>query len=335
MKKKYKNTISIIIILVISSLVNVFLTNTMYCSPDPPAAINNVDYSVYVYDSADSIPLISAKVILKKGGITGAYMFTNSSGKAYIRNIVPGKYILDVSFKEYHEFSDTVLIDDEHTSIAVGLKTEIGETVTQPITVTAYRILDVSSIQVNTGYQLFDVETSHTSPTIRMSDLVQENVLGAVKAPTGEVHIRGMHGEFTYYLNDIPVPLGVFGGMNEIVDTKAIERMTMLTGGFPAEYGGQMAAILDIQTIVPSGHTHVDFSTYAGSYLVFNGTKPFSPGNEVPVGASSSVPGDTLGGRVGPFRAINTNGQTLSTQRPHRAVGLFCFRIEAGDRPPR
>ncbi|MGA2297768.1 MAG: TonB-dependent receptor [FCB group bacterium] len=323
MEKKYKNTSSIIIILLLSSVINLFLTDKLYCVPDPPVPPSNVDYSVYVFDTADSTPILSAKVVLKKDGVTGAYMFTNASGKVFVRNVVPGKYILNVSFKEYKDFSDTVVIDNEHSSTSIGLITTIGETKTEPITVTAYRILDISSIQVNTGYQLFDVETNHSSPTIRMSDLLQENVLGAAKAPTGEIHIRGMHGELTYYLDDIPVPLGVFGGLNEIVDTKAIERMTMVTGGFPAEYGGQMAAIMDIQTIVPSGHSHIDFSTYAGSYFVLNGTKPFSPGNQVPAGASSSIIGDTLGGRVGPFRAINSNGQTLSLSNHIGQLGYF------------
>jgi len=62
--------------------------------------------------------------------------------------------------------------------------------------------------------------------------------MGAARAPTGEVHIRGHHGEFTYYVDGIPVPLGVFGGLNEVVDPKAIDRATFITGGFAAEYGG-------------------------------------------------------------------------------------------------
>src|SRR5438270_526443 len=82
-------------------------------------------------------------------------------------------------------------------------------------------------------------QTYHAAPTARISQLVQENVLGAVRAPTGEVHIRGQHGELTYYIDGAPIPLGVFGGLNEVVDPKVIEQSTFLTGGFPAEYGGQ------------------------------------------------------------------------------------------------
>ena len=45
----------------------------------------------------------------------------------------------------------------------------------------------------------------------------------------------------------------MFGGLNEVVDPKVIDRATFITGGFPAEYGGQMAAIIDLNNRVPTG----------------------------------------------------------------------------------
>src|ERR1035438_10914772 len=87
----------------------------------------------------------------------------------------------------------------------------------------------------------------------------------AAKAPTGEVHIRGQHGEFSYLIDGIPVPLGVFGGLNEIVDPKVISKVSFLTAGFPAEFGGQITGLMDVQTRIPSGKFHFDLSTYGGS----------------------------------------------------------------------
>jgi len=92
---------------------------------------------------------------------------------------------------------------------------------------------------------------------------------------------------------------------------------------FPAEYGGQMSAVIDLNNRVPTGAFHLDASTYAGSYLVFNGTRPFSPGKELQSGPSSSVPSDTLGGRVGPFRALNSNGQSLSASDHIGKLGFY------------
>ena len=132
--------------------------------------------------------------------------------------------------------------------------------------------------------------------------LVQENLAGTAKAPTGEIHIRGQHGEFTYLIDGIPIPLGVFGGLNEIVDPQVISKVTFYTGGFPAEFGGQIAGLMDIQSRVPPGKFHLDFSTYGGSYL---------------------TSGDSLGNRVGSLKALNTNGQSISLSDHFGKLGIF------------
>jgi hypothetical protein len=52
---------------------------------------------------------------------------------------------------------------------------------------------------------------------------------------------------------------------------------------------------------------------------VFNGAKPFSQGNS----STGVSPGDTLGSRVGPFRALNSNGQQLSFSDHIGNLGYF------------
>jgi hypothetical protein len=258
-------------------------------------------------------------VILRRDGTIFGDKISNPSGMAQFRDLQPGSYGLSAHLVGYHDFEKSIVVDQSHSSDTIGLL-EISQ---QGVDVTGERILNVSSVDLATGNQVFESETYHAPPTARMTNVVQENLAGAAKAPSGEVHIRGQHGEFTYYVDGVPVPLGVFGGLNEVVDPKVIDRATFLSGGFPAEYGGQVAAIVDIQNRVPTGRFHLDASTYAGSYLVFNGTKPFSPGAEVPLGLSGPEPGDTLGGRVGPFRALNSNGQALSLSDHPGNFGYF------------
>ncbi|MHB8336590.1 MAG: TonB-dependent receptor [Ignavibacteriaceae bacterium] len=286
-------------------------------------AIERYSFTVMVYDASLFTPLHLAKVSLRKNGALVAWHFTDASGKMTFRGVGPGWYNLSVSFKEYDDFSDSVLIDQNHSIDSVAMQSSYMVTILNPVVVTGVRSLDVQTIQTKTGDQFFNSETFHAAPTARMTNMIQENVLGAVRSTTGEVHINGQHAEFSYYLDGIQIPLGVFGGLNEVVDPKVVKSINFMTGGFPAEYGGQIAAIMNIQTIVPSGHFHLDFSSYLGSYLVFNGTKPFAPGNEVPFGNSSNVLGDTLGGRVGPLRAINSNGQALSISNHTGSLGYF------------
>ena len=195
-----------------------------------------VHLRVGVYDADGKVPIELARIVLTRNGKFVGEAATNPAGQARFIDIEPGTYVLQVWFVGYRTFSDSVLIDNNHASKEVLLHAT-GNTQSE-VEVTGQRELAVTSINLLTGNQSFESETYHPAPVAQMTNLIQENVMGAARAPTGEVHIRGHHGEFTYYVDGIPVPLGVFGGLNEVVDPKAIDRATFITGGFAAEYGG-------------------------------------------------------------------------------------------------
>jgi len=280
----------------------------------PASDEDRLQFRVSVNDADGNVPIELARVALSKDGKYLANTVTNPAGQARFRDIKAGYYRITAWFVGYDTFVDSVTIDKEHSTYKIILHS-LGTT-EKEVVVVGQRDPSASNINPVTANQVFESETFHAPPTARMTNVIQENLMGAVRAPTGEVHIRGQHGEFTYYVDGIPVPLGVFGGLNEVVDPKVIDRITFITGGFPAEYGGQMSAIIDLNNRVPTGTFHLDASTYAGSYLVFNGTKPFSPG-------TSAVSGDTLGSRVGPFRSLNSNGQDISLSDHIGNLGFF------------
>ncbi len=284
---------------------------------EPSADEDRVQFRVSVNDADGNVPIELARVALSRNGRYIADAVTNPAGQARFRDIKSGSYRITAWFVGYDTFVDSIIVDKEHSTYKIALHS-LG-TSEKEVVVVAQRDPTSSNINPMTANQVFESETFHAPPTARMTNVIQENLMGAARAPTGEVHVRGQHGEFTYYVDGIPIPLGVFGGLNEVVDPKVIDRITFMTGGFPAEYGGQMSAIIDLNNRVPTGTFHLDASTYVGSYLTFNGTKPFSPGT---LGTSAS-PGDTLGNRVGPFRALNSNGQDISLSDHIGNLGFF------------
>ena len=286
--------------LAVISVFCIFLSEFSFAKTVTPD--EGVPFAVIVYDGAQNTPLQLARVTLRRNGVFVAGAVTDISGRADFRDVQPGWYRLSVRYVDYTDFADSILIDNLHPTDSVSMK----QVQREELIVGAAKEVSITSVDVKTGNQVFESETYHAPPTARMTNLVQENMLGASRAPTGEVHIRGQHGEFTYYVDGIPVPLGVFGGLNEVVDPKVIERAIFYTGGFPAEYGGQMAAIIDVQNRVPVGKAHLDFSTYAGSYL----------------GADNSAP-DSLGISTAKLKPVNTNGQSLSVSDHIGKLGIF------------
>jgi len=262
--------------------------------PNPPP--QGITYTVVVYDGSNQVPLELARVALYRGSSLVRGKVTNPEGRAVFTDVIPGNYNLLVRSVGYDDHLDTIPVDQSHTFDSVTLY-EVGKVVT----VAGFREPNITTFDPTTGNQIFEAETYHAPPTARMTQLVQENLMGAVRAPTGEVHIGGQHGEYTYYVDGAPVPLGVFGGLNEVVDPKVIERATLMTGGFPAEYGGQIAAVIDIQNRVPTGAFHLDASTYGGTY-------------------APSISKDSV---INPNRLLNMNGQSLSMSDHTGKFGWF------------
>ncbi len=266
------------------------------------SAVEKTHFTVTVIDKANSQPLQLVNVILERENSIIAASVTNPAGKALFADVEIGTYKLITHYIGYQDYVDTITIDREHNNYHVKISeksVELGEVVVQGSKTTKIS----TSIETVTGRQVFEGETYHSAPTARMTTLIQQNLAGAVRAPTGEVHIRGQHGEYTYLLDGVPIPLGVFGGLNEIVDPKIISRVTFYTGGFPAEYGGQISSLMDIQTRVPAGRFHLDLSSFAGSYFT----------------SSNSFEGD----KVGQFKALNSNGQSLSLSNHSGNLGYF------------
>ena len=86
-----------------------------------------------------------------------------------------------------------------------------------------------------------------------LTAVIASSVAGAASAPSGEIHIRGSHGQYSYYLDGAPLPSNVSGSFSDLINPKDIQTLRIYTGGFPAEYGGQLAAIFDVTAKAGSG----------------------------------------------------------------------------------
>ncbi len=263
---------------------------------------NTINYKVTVIDSAQGTPLELVTLILKQGDKIINIRETNYFGVGLFTDIETGNYILHAQYIGYKTSDIPVIIDRHHNNIKIKLQqSAIG---LSEVVVTGKKINQVSNyMDIRTGIKTFELQSFHPAPEARMTTVIQENLVGAVRAPTGEVHIRGQHGEYSYLIDGIPIPLGVFGGLNEVVDPSVIKNISFYTGGFPAEYGGQIAAIIDVRTQVPPGKFHLDLSSYGGSYLTSNN--------------------EGLGSKVGTVKALNSNGQSISISNHIDNFGYF------------
>lgn len=102
-----------------------------------------------------------------------------------------------------------------------------------------------------------------------VASLIKEQQ-GVASDSAGQQHVRGEHADIAYIVDGIPLPDTLSGRQGSIVVPNTIERLEFLTGGFPAEFGGQTAAVLNITTLPGKRQTQTDIGLVMGSYDTTN-----------------------------------------------------------------
>lgn len=233
-------------------------------SPAPETS-NRVSISGKITEKADGHPIAYAEVAIMKGNTVITGTIANELGEFEIKNLIPDRYTIEayvVGFK-------TAQVD---TNLAIGhcelnFALQTSDITLEGVTVTAAAQSQshTRKLSIITDAPVFQENTYHNAPTSLPSTILQQSIPGAVQAPTGEVHIRGQHAEYTYYVDGIQIPETQSEGMTELFDPQVIDRITFRVGDLPAEYSDALAAI-DVKTKIPATHFNANASGYAGSF---------------------------------------------------------------------
>jgi hypothetical protein len=228
--------------------------------PHVPAT---ADIGGTVIDSTASAPLPGGEVRISQGGKLVASTITDHFGRYAVHNLPAGSYSVEVRYLGYRAQTRDVTIGDTETLSRADFRL-----VSLPINLAAVEVTASVPVAVDTrtGNQIFKQNDYHGAPTNTTSQILQQAMAGSVRAPTGEVHIRGQHAEYTYYVDGVPVPAGISGSLNELFDPQVVNQITFQTGGWDAEFGNKNTAIVNVDTRIPSGGFHLDASSYGGSF---------------------------------------------------------------------
>src|SRR6266851_4309091 len=222
------------------------------------------DIAGAVLDSTTGRPLPGGEVRILRGSAVVAVTTTDAFGRYVVHNLPSGVYTVDVRYLGYRAAGRDVTVaatGDAMTTVDFRLAPI-------PISLAAVEVRATVPLAVDTrtGDQIFKQDQYHGAPTNTTSQILQQSIAGSVRAPTGEVHIRGQHAEYSYYIDGVPVPAGVSGSLNELFDPAIIQRMDFQTGGWDAEYGNKNIAIVNVTTKIPAGGFHVNLTGSDGTF---------------------------------------------------------------------
>lgn len=205
-----------------------------------------------VLDKESGEPLPFVNVALYLNGVYQTGGSTDFDGVFNIKPITPGTYVVKASFVGYQEVQyNGVAIKAEKTQF-------LDVQMSQGVTLKEAEVIEYT-------VPLFDKDETTVSTTVSQDDLVRMPARGAsgVAATvggvysaddgSGNINIRGARSDANFVFID-----GIKVRGSDNLPQSAIEQISVITGGVPAQYGDITGGIISITTRGPS-------SKYSGS----------------------------------------------------------------------
>jgi outer membrane receptor protein involved in Fe transport len=218
-----------------------------------------------VVDTETNEPLTGADVIVEGTDLGAA---TDENGEFVVLYVPAGSYTIVASYISYDPLTYTgvVVNSDQTTELNFRLRPTIIEV--EGVVTTAERPMVVLS-KVSTDRAVTSDEMDRL-PVTTINQVITLQA-GVVESDLG-THLRGGRtDEITYFVDGIITKVPNFGWQSIQVSPTAVEEVTIVSGGFDAEYGDALSGVVNIVT--KEGGTRVSGNFNYLTDEIFSGEK--------------------------------------------------------------
>ena len=202
--------------------------------------------------TGETIPM--ANIVIKQDGTTVIGGASDFDGNFTIKPINPGTYLVEVSFIGYQTIEQQNVLISPNKITFVDYQLRVSTNELEEIQVIEY---DVPLIDADKSGSTKTQEQITSLPTRNVQN-VAATTAGVYQSDAGaSINVRGSRSNATsYYIDGIKIT-GNSGG--NVLPQSAIDQMTVVTGGLPAQYGDATGGIVSITTRGPSRVTRGGF----------------------------------------------------------------------------
>ncbi|MBV8169172.1 MAG: TonB-dependent receptor [Alphaproteobacteria bacterium] len=151
---------------------------------------------------------------------------------------------------------------------------------------------------------------------------------GVAQDSFGQLHVRGDHANLQYRINGVLIPEGITG-FGQVFDTRLAERVSLITGALPAQFGYRTAGIIDIQTKSGDFGDSGELGMYGGSYGTLNPSGQ-AYGSSGPM--SWFATGNYLENKIGIESPDGTRNPIHDYSKQGKGFGYFSYLVNPDTR---
>lgn len=200
-----------------------------------------------VIDEATGEPLPFANVVVKKGGVMVTGGITEMDGSFQIKPLSPGTYSVELSMMGYGtKIKEGVKVTAEGLQF-VNFTLSTDAELLKTVVVEGYKVPLIDKGNT-TSSTTVDGDAMKSMPARSATDIAK--LAGGVYSKddgSGSLSIRGSRSDANYYYID-----GIKVRGTSSLPQSAIEQVSVITGGLPAQYGDVTGGVISITTRGPS-----------------------------------------------------------------------------------
>ncbi len=219
------------------------------------ATATGADLTVTVVDAEDQAPIAGAELLLEReDGSERRPLATDENGRVDLAGVAAGRYLLETTARGFEpDYREFVLTENEPLVITVALTSNAF--VIDELVVTSTGIDE--NLELQTGYVTLDAAALEAIPGVVESDPIRalQSLPGVSAASdiSSGLYIRGGSPDQNLMLLDgvtVYNPTHAFG-LFSTFNNDAIGGLSLFKGAYPAEYGGRLGAVLDVENRQP------------------------------------------------------------------------------------
>ncbi|MBN1425370.1 TonB-dependent receptor [Candidatus Fermentibacteria bacterium] len=200
-----------------------------------------------VMEARTGNPLPFANILIKGTALGAA---ADEKGEYFIINVPVGEYALVATMMGYND------VEVKGAWVSADLTTHIDIQMTERVleaagTIEVVAVRPMIEKGVTASTKIVDGQAIESMPVSSFSEVLaaQAGVVESGQGRSGGLHIRGgRSGEVTYVVDGVNTTDPVTMGRGIIIDNNAIAEMSVLSGGFNAEFGEAMSGVVNIVT---------------------------------------------------------------------------------------